>query len=110
MQEFNKIIEIGTKIKTYNDYHSIDEVIKDIDDLFILLKDAQKKYEQLQNKYQTVLELSKENADAAEFCIRNLETQLDKIEQICRTAPDVDTEMSLRILEVLGVLESEVNE
>ena len=40
-------------------------------------------------------------------CIRDLENKFKKIVKICKNAPNVDSELSMRILEVLG---SEVNE
>jgi oligoribonuclease (3'-5' exoribonuclease) len=105
MKTIEKVVELGTKIKTYNDYHTMDEVIKDFDDLFGLLKDVEREYNTLYKKYQNVLELSKENADAAEYCLRGLESKLDKIVDICKDAPNVDSEMSMRILEVLEIEE-----
>lgn len=80
MKTIEKVIEIGTKIKTYNDYHSTDEVIQDIDDMFGLLKDVEREYNGLYKKYQKVLELSKENADSYEYTLRDLEKELDDLQ------------------------------
>lgn len=113
MKTIEKVIEIGTKIKTYNDYHSIDEVIQDIDDMFGLLKDVEREYNGLFKKYQNVLELSKENADSAEYCLRDLESKLDKIEDLVKSHDYFSSNLqkATEIINQIGeVLESEVNQ
>ena len=46
-------------------------------------------------------------AECQEKYLREYENKLDKIEQICKEAPNIDSELSMRILEVI---ESEVNQ
>lgn len=64
----------------------------------IMLKEENTK---LKAKLKTILELSKDNSDSFEYCLRDLENKLDKIEQICKDAPNIDSELSMRILEVI---------
>lgn len=52
---------------------------------------------------ETVLKI----AECQEKYLREYETKLDKIEQICKDAPNINSELSMRILEVI---ESEDNQ
>lgn len=46
-------------------------------------------------------ELQNKIVECQEKYLREYEKKLDKIEQICKEAPNIDSELSMRILEII---------
>lgn len=74
--------------------------INEINNLKEENKELKNKLKRLQRQYKNVLELAKKNADANEYCLKNLEESYAEMKRSFESAAEKNTKLESNIIEI----------